>query len=52
MTTPTKESLQQELETTQHTMARQALLKQLWKIEQQGQVLNISRNLCALAISE
>ena len=38
MKTMTKESLQQTLATTQQTMARQALLKQLWKLERQSQV--------------
>ena len=38
MKTTTKESLQQTLATTKQTMARQALLKQLWKLERQSQV--------------
>ena len=37
MKTATKESLLHELATTQQTMARQTLLKQLWKLERQSQ---------------
>ena len=38
MTNVTIERIQQALETTQKTMARQVLLKQLWKLEKQSQV--------------
>ena len=38
MTNMTKEKIQQALETTRKTMARQVLLKQLWKLEKQSQV--------------